>query len=213
MTTPSFFSRIGPLTPAGTLFSLLLAVFLVLAAGWWWKMSPSTDHPSVASIRRNEARAYDHLQRIISAQRAYYRKSEAIFGERRYAAFVTHLWVAVDPAGGQVPLDLIPERLAVAVGTTKATGGYYFLDVRERVKLPQRDFQPVDYRREWLVAAIPQLANRTGSLIFMADQTGAVFARPVATFSSLYPFDPAADGWTAIPTADALSGYQRSRTE
>jgi hypothetical protein len=206
---PSAKRHMGRITPSGIVFTTLLVAFVLLAATWWWAKRPGDHTPSLARLCQNEMRAFDHLERIVDAQRVYFDKSQSLFGEHRYAAFITHLWTAVDPAGKPVRIDLIPEHLAVAIGTTKATSGYYFVDVRERVELPRRDFQPIDYQRQWTVAAIPQQTGRTGSLVFMVDQTAAIFARPVSTFSSLYPMDPAADGWVRLPGREALSRLQQ----
>ena len=196
------------LTPTGVVFTLILAGYLLATGVWWGGQWPGAGEPSLTTLRKNERQTFDNLQLIARAQKRYFAKSEALFGEARYAAFITHLWRAVDPSGEPVPLDLIPEELAVAVGTTKATHGYYYVDVRERVKLPQRDFQTIDYQHQWTVAAIPQQAGGTGSLVFMVDQTPAIFARPVNTFSSLYALDPVADGWTELANLEALSGLQ-----
>ncbi len=206
---PSPSTSTARMTPSGIVFTLLLAAFIGLIAPWWWAHRPTDDTPSLATLQRNEMQAVDHLRRIVDAQAVYFDKSRSIFGDARYAAFVTHLWTAVDPSGKPVKLDLIPRHLAVAVGTTKATDGYYFIDVRERVALPSKDARTIDYRREWTVAAIPQQAGRTGNLIFMVDQSKKIFARPVKTFSSLYPMDPAADGWVELPDHAALSRLQQ----
>lgn len=197
------------ITLSGVFITVLLAGVVLSAAVWWWAKRPGDHTPSLARLRQNEMRAFDHLEQIVDAQRIYFDKSQSLFGEHRYAAFITHLWTAVDPAGKPVRLDLIPEHMAVAIGTTKATSGYYYVDVRERVELPRRNFQPIDYQRQWTVAAIPQQAGRTGSLVFMVDQSAAIFARPVTTFSSLYPMDPAADGWVELPGREALSRLQQ----
>lgn len=195
-------------TPSGLFFTILLAGFIALGGLWWWGQRPKDPTPSLARLRRNEIQTFDNLRRIAQAQEIYFDDSKAIFGEARFAAFVTHLWTAVDPEGKPIRLNLIPEHLAVAVGTTKATDGYYFVDVRERVALPSKAVRPIDYRRQWTVAAIPQQAGKTGDLVFMVDQSGRIFARPMRTFSSIYALDPASDGWTALPTPRALSRLQ-----
>jgi hypothetical protein len=200
--------RNGPVSPAGLLVTLMMAVFVTLAAVWWWQQMSGGGTSSLGRLHRNELLAFESLREIMSAQEEYYQESAGIFGDHRYAAFVTHLWIAVDPEGKQVAMDLIPRRLAVAVGETKASSGYYFVDVRERVAFPDRDVHTTDYGRQWVVAGLPEAAGRTGTLIFMADQTGTVFAHPAATFSSIYPMDPAENGWMPLADRDALRAYQ-----
>ena len=184
-------------------------VALILLGGTWLiRHFPGKGEPPLAVLTKNELHAYENLQRIMRAQEAYYHKSAALFGTHRYAAFITHLWVAVGPSGQPVDMDLIPEKLAVAIGPSKSKDGYYFIDVRQRAALSGKALETIDYDKQWTVAAMPRQAGRTGNLVFMADQTGAIFAKPVQMFSSRYPLDPPADGWTAMPTPSDLKNYQ-----
>jgi hypothetical protein len=196
--------------PSGVVFTILLAGFIVLALPWWWGQRPQDHSLSPARLRHNELRAFDNLRRVAEAQPIYFEKSKSLFGQARYAAFVTHLWTAVNPRGKAVRLDLIPMHLAVAVGTTKAIDGYYFVDIRERVARQANKVHIVDYRREWLVAGLPQQAGLTGNLVFMVDQSQRIFARPSRTFSSIYPLDPEADGWSLISTSEDLKAFQKN---
>jgi hypothetical protein len=105
-------------------------------------------------------------------------------------------------------MDLIPEKLAVAIGPSKSKDGYYFIEVSQRSALSGKVFESINYENQWTVAAMPQQAGRTGNPVFMADQTGSIFAKSVQLFSSRYPLDPYAEGWTAMPTPSDLKSYQ-----
>ncbi len=162
---------------------------------------------SLKRLKKNEVAAYENLKRIADAQNAYFQKSRAMFGESSYSTFLTHLWTAVDPSGQPVKLDLIPEKLAVAVGPTKAEQGYYFIDLRERHDL-QKNPVKLNIESAWAVAAVPRLSGQSGSLVYLTDQTGDIFAIPAGKYASRHPLDPAAAGWLFLPSIDALKSGQ-----
>jgi hypothetical protein len=203
--------RFRPVSPAGVVATLSMLLFILCCGTWWVRQAPMGNGSSAETIRKNELRAYANLKRIQRAQAQYHYRSAGIFGVTQYAAFVTHLWIAVDPAGAPVKLDLIPEALAVAVGATKSIDGYYFVDVRQRVRLPDREFRTIDYHRQWTVAALPAQAGRTGDRVFMTDQSGDVFAISVKQFRSIYPADPPDAGWIPIPNTARLVDIQADR--
>jgi hypothetical protein len=197
-------------TPSGIFVTLLMVAFILLGGTWWIRQFPGKGEPHQAVIKKNERHAYKNLQRIVKAQQTYFHKSAILFGTHRYAAFLTHLWVAVDPSGQPVAMDLIPEKLAVAIGPSKSKDGYYFIDVRQRSALSGKVSESINYENQWTVAAMPQQAGRTGNLVFMADQTGSIYAKSVQMFSSRYPLDPYTEGWTAMPTPSDLKSYQQA---
>nr|WP_319394720.1 hypothetical protein [uncultured Desulfobacter sp.] len=168
----------------------------------------SNDAVTLSRMRKNEMAAYDHLKEIFTAQDVYYEKSPEIVGRNLYAVFLTHLWKAVDLEGRPVNLNLIPESLAVAVGTTKIVDGYYFIDVRQR-RIPGKQAPvTIDYTKAWTVAAIPQKPGQSGSFVLMIDQTGALSAIPVDKYASRYPLHPETGGWTLLPTKETLAELQ-----
>jgi hypothetical protein len=66
----------------------------------------------------------------------------------------------------------------------------------------------VDLSTQWAVAALPKQPGRTGKLVFLADESGAVFVTPVETFRSRYPLHPGTEGWVAVSTSADLRAYQ-----
>jgi hypothetical protein len=197
-------------TPSGIIVTLLLVAFILVTGMLWYLHRPGDNNVTAQALQRNELRTYENLKRIGRAQDQYRTRSSKLNGKTEFAGFVTHLWTAVDSSGNPVPLDLINKELALAIGPTKSHHGYYFIDVRQRLKHADRKMRSLDYRSRWAIAAIPRQAGRTGSLVFLADETGAVFAKPMREFSSQYPLDPAADGWQPLPTAAALVAYQEN---
>ncbi len=168
----------------------------------------SNDTVTLSRMRKNEMAAYDHLKEIFTAQNAYYEKSREIVGRKLYAVFLTHLWKAVDRGGRPVNLNLIPESLAVAVGTTKIVDGYYFIDVRQRRISGKQAPVTIDYTKAWTVAAIPQKPGQSGSFVLMIDQTRALSAIPVDKYASRYPVHPEKGGWTLLTTKEDLAVLQ-----
>ena len=192
----------------GILINMIFAGFICAGIFLVYTTFFSSDTVSLSRMRKNEMAAYDHLKEIFTAQNAYYEKSRKIVGRKLYAVFLTHLWKAVDLKGRPVSLNLIPESLAVAVGTTKTVDGYYFIDVRQRNVSGKQAPATIDYTKGWTVAAIPQKPGQSGSFVLMIDQTGIPSAVPVDKYASRYPLHPETGSWTLLPTKEALAALQ-----
>jgi hypothetical protein len=205
---PESDSNSQSVTRSGVIFTLALVAFVIVTGLLWFQHGPGDDRVTTRALQRNELRTYENLKHIGRAQDQYRTRSAELSGKTEFAGFVTHLWTAVDRSGNPVELDLINEDLALAIGPTKSHHGYYFVDVRKRFTHSDRTMRPLDYRTQWAIAAIPRQAGRTGNLVFLADETGAVFAKPMREFSSRYPLDPPADGWQGLPTTADLAAYQ-----
>jgi hypothetical protein len=190
------------------LATLCLVGFLSGCFALWYHHRPGDERITLAAVQKNERRAYDHLSHIGEAQREYRRLSEDFLGRKTYAAFVTHLWTAVDKSGTPVKLELIPKKVALAVGSTKAVDGYYFIDIRQRSAGQGKTERTVDLNTQWCVAALPKHSGRTGNLVFLSDQSGGVFGIPMGAFRSRYPLRPESEGWASLPAATDLKAYQ-----
>ncbi len=145
--------------------------------------------------------ALTHLKRIQSAQGAFRKQHPR--GE--YARFVPHLWQWVDSRGTPVRLDLIPRRLAMAMGATTAVDGYYFVDIHSRTIAGQSAAHAIDYAHQWAIAALPAHFGRTGRIVLLADQTGCLYATAPPRPPTHYPKNPAANGWIIVKTPDDLN--------
>jgi hypothetical protein len=195
-------------TVAGVLFTLCLATYLLWGAKGWLQRGEDPGTPSPAERRRNQVRTFENLQTISRAQAAYRRLSREKLGKTGHAVFVAHLWIGVDERGGRIPLDLIPRRLALAMGPSHAVDGYYFLDIHERF-LPGADrARRIDYEREWALRAVPKDWQESGDIVFLADESGKIFARRFRRQPVRFPVRPEKDGWTPISTRAALRQLQ-----
>ncbi|WP_419660789.1 hypothetical protein [Desulfosarcina variabilis] len=179
----------------------IIALGLLGFGAWYAGCALLQNRPMGRDVKAsNENRALAHLKRIQSAQHAFCDRHPR--GE--YARFVPHLWQWVDPRGTPVRLDLIPRRLAMAMGATTAVDGYYFVDIRSRTGAGQAGEQAIDYNHQWAVAALPAGFGRTGRIVFLADQTGRRYATMPPRPPTHYPDDPVAAGWIVVDTKNDL---------
>ena len=201
MTTPESLPKV---TLPGLLTTLLAVCFIGFGFWYTWGALLAPDGEVAEDVRANERHTLENLKRILSAQEDF--KARHPRGE--YARFFTHLWQWVDPHRQPVHLGLIARRLAMAMGPTKAVDGYYFVDVRERWIDDREENMPIDYARQWAVAALPAAFGKTGRLVFLADQTGRIYAVAPSRPPSRYPHDPAAAGWRIVDSAADLLALQ-----
>jgi hypothetical protein len=179
----------------------ILALGLLCAGGWYAASALFQNGiPGQDNRVSNEIRALEHLKQVQSAQHAF--RDRHPRGE--YARFVAHLWQWVDPRGTPVRLNLIPRRLAMAMGATMAVDGYYFVDIRRRTRAGQTGEHVIDYARRWAIAALPANFGQSGRIVFLADQTGRLYATVPPRPPTHYPDDPVEAGWIVVETANDL---------
>ena len=195
----------------GMLFAAFMTAFIFLALWFWIDHFPINPSVSLKQMQQNESAAFEALNRMISAQNTYRDQSLKFSDKASYAAFLNHLWIAVDPQGNPVRHNLIPEKLGVAVGPSKAVNGYYFLDVRQRHDAATVTTETIDYQKGWAIAAIPQMAGRTGSVVMIADQSGSIYGIPADNYSSRFPIAPAKAGWAKLKNAKDLAVFHDDR--
>jgi hypothetical protein len=203
--------RIGnqPVNLAGVLFTLCLGSYLAWGGQAWLQRNAHNQPPSQAERLRNQRRTFENLKVISRAQGEYWKLSRETIGEAGHAVFIAHLWIAVDERGGRIPLDLIPRRLALAMGPSKAVDGYYFLDIHERFRTGDDRPVRIDYDREWALRAVPKDWQKTGDLIFLADESGAIYAKRFRQQPAGFPIHPEKAGWTQLTSIEALKQFQR----
>jgi hypothetical protein len=204
--------RIGNqrVTLAGAFFTLGLAVYLVWGAQAWLQRNNVLQAPTLEDCRRNQIRTFQNLQAISRAQQAYLKLSREKLGTAGHAHFIAHLWIAVDDRGNRFPLDLIPRHLALAMGPSKAVAGYYFLDIHERFRFGDDRPRRIDYEREWALRAVPKDWRKSGDLVFLADESGKIFARWLRQQPVRFPSQPEQSGWIHLPSVDALKRFQQN---
>lgn len=176
----------------GLIFSLLFCSCLLWCGFQLTMITEIVSRPTPNSEERL-GRTYENLQTISTAQHQYYDKSAAILGQSQYAQFLAHLWITPDHQGNQIQLDLIPRRLALAMGRKKTLNGYYFKDVHFRID--GNRMKRIDYSRHWAIAALPIHYRKNGTEVFLADDSGRIYLKKFTKTPDGYPLNPSENGW------------------
>jgi len=113
-----------------TIFATLLFLWAILQ---WFNLNNWPPRLSSREIQENEFRAYKNLQLISDAQKKYRELALDKGTEKTYASYFVHLWTSVDKNNDPIPINLIPKKLAFAMGPSRAINGYYFIDLQARV--------------------------------------------------------------------------------
>ena len=190
-------------TAAGLFFSIVFSGAFLCMTGCWLVMAGWISTPETVSLEKTLKR----MQTISQAQERYYVKSTSVFGQKQYAAFLPHLWITPDLNGKPVHMNLIPKKMALAMGRDTTLDGYYFEDVHQRY-LDGRGMENESHM-QWTVAAIPAEMPRTGFIIFLADESGKVFTKSVTIRPDRFPLFPEKDGWQVIENPEDLKHYSQ----
>ncbi|MHC4645527.1 MAG: hypothetical protein ACYTBJ_08490 [Planctomycetota bacterium] len=203
-------SRRAKISVTGVIVTAVVTAGFVWAAVQWYNRDNWPPRFSPGDIRTNEIKTFENLQLIALAQERYKKGDWHADGKKTYAGFLVHLWKRTDKEKGPILVDLIPRKLAFAMGSSEAVAGYYFVDVHD-LALPLRgQTRRLDYESQWAVAAVPAAHAETGFLIFLADRSGRTLVKNQRGIPSTYPHDSLAAGWTQIGSVDELRAFQKA---
>ena len=180
----------------GIIFTIIITICFI------WSMFQMSNNEllfrgNIEKIKkRNEIDTYNNLKKIIEAQDNFMKQDWNNDGIFSYAEFLVHLWKTFDQNGEPVKVDLIPKKLAFAMGTTRTISGYYFLDIRSK-EIEKKESIKLDYQKEWAIAAFPAEKD-SGELIFMVGVNKNIYAQEKTGFIDTYPSDPEISGWEKI---------------
>lgn len=197
------------ITIAGIVFTILVTIGFVWAAAQWLGRNNWPQEPGLKNMPKNEKQAYRNFRLIIDAQEKYYKTDWNKDGKNEYAAFLVHLWKSIDQQSQPLSVGLISKKLGYAMGPSLAVSGYYFKDLYKN-KSAQGDIKQIDHEKAWAMVCIPKTYGKTGRLIFIADNTGRVFARSSKIIPDCYPENPETEDWTKISNAEDLASLQES---
>jgi len=165
---------------------------------------------SLKNIRkRNEIRTYKNLNKIIKAQEKFIKKDWNKDGNFTYSDFLVHLWKTFDQSGEPVKVNLIPRKLAFAMGTTRAIDGYYFIDIRLKEK-EKREKLKINYQKEWAIAAFPADQN-SGELTFLISENKVIYAKEKTGLIDHFPSNPILSGWKRIDKISQIGSIISSK--
>lgn len=159
-------------------------------------------------MQHNEAQAFKHLQQIAQAQERYKNVDWDENGSKTYAQFPAHLWISVNTDNEQIPVKLISRELGFAMGPAEAIDGYYFRNFETRESLKTGTIQRLDDEKEWAMACIPAIYQKTGTLLFLANSSGQIIVKESRNMPIHYPADPFAENWTPVTTLQELKEIQ-----
>jgi hypothetical protein len=184
------------------------AAFLWAAMQWYNRDSDQAQLP-VGLMKTNEMHAFVNLQMISQAQKKYKETDWDDDGKKTYAKYFVHLWTSVSPKGEPIRIGLIPKKLAYAMEAAKAIDGYYFIDLHDRISRLAAGQVPMVYEQEWAVLGLPVNNGQTGTLNFLADQTGSIFVNSDKYVAPQCPENPAERGWIKIEGIEQLKDFQK----
>ena len=94
--------------------------------------------------------------------------------------------------------------MALAMGRKQTLNGYFFVDVHHRFSGNRK--HAIDYQSQWAVAAIPADMPKSGFLVFLADESGKVYAKSFTARPTKFPVLPLEAGWRAVASETDLGG-------
>lgn len=193
-----------PFTVSGLVLTTGATLFVIWATGQWLNRNNWPPPPCEGNIHLCEQNAFDNLRSIARAQREYKKIDWNGDGTTTYAKFLIHLWTTVDEKGTPKTLNLIPAELGFATSAPNQYEGYVFTFLYMRTQSGDGPRIPIDYNREWACLAQPSTYGKTGSLLFLAESQGHIWAQKKSGVSAHMPHNPTEQGWTQITTPEDL---------
>ena len=198
------------ITSAGIFLTIIVTAGFVWAAYQWRSRNNWQPQQFSNDMNANEQKAFTSLQLIAQAQEKYRTTDWDNDSNNTYAQFFVHLWKSVDKDNKQIDVGLIPKKLAFAMAGSRAVDGYFFVDVHKKKASEKEDAVNLDYKQEWVIAAVPVAANKTGRLIFLAKNPANFLVKEGVEAPPEYPLDHNASGWKSITNLEQLADFQDS---
>ncbi len=195
---------------AGLVLTAIVTLGFIWAAVQWLNRYNWPRQLDIKDMRANEIKAFKNLQLIIRAQEKYKETDWDRDNKKNYAKFLPHLWTSISTRSEPILINLIPKELAFASGPSSAIDGYYFIGLYSRVLSIDEQIRKLDHEKEWAVASAPAENGKTGSLIFIADNSGSIFSKRQTIVPLGFVDEPLSDNWTKIETIEQLKGFQKT---
>jgi len=196
-------------TFSGIIITVIATLLFLWAAVQWFSLSNWPPRLSPGNIQTNELKSYKNLQNISDAQEKYRELEWDAGAEKTYAGYFIHLWTSINRISDPVLINLIPKKLAFAMGASRAVNGYYFIDLHTLIAPATGEVEWLDHRRYWEIIGAPSTMNRSGRLIFLADQSGSIYVKDMRIHPKNYIDNPLSDGWTRIESIQDLKKFQK----
>jgi hypothetical protein len=194
----------------GLIFTAIVTLGFIWATAQWFNRYNRPRQLNIKDIRANEIKTFKNLRLIVQAQEKYKETDWDADRKKTFAKFFVHLWTSVNTKSEPISIKLIPKDLAFAMGPSSAIDGYYFINLHSRALSAKGQTRKLNYEKEWAVAAVPAESGRTGSLIFIADNSGDIFSKKQEIIPTEFPDNLLSNGWTKIETIKQLKGFQKT---
>jgi hypothetical protein len=185
-------------TRTGIIMTIMVTIAL-LWAGWQWLHRYDWPRPVTDKERHaNSIKAFKNLHLIHAAQDKYIQTDWDNDGQKVYSRYMAHLWTTLTQESDPILIELIPKKLAFAMGAGRALEGYYYKDLPQRTLDAQGNTRKNDYTKEWAVAAIAATDTQTDRRVFLTDNSGKILTKYTNETPKIWPHDPPANGWKTI---------------
>ena len=188
----------------GIVMTIMVTIGLAWAAVQW---QHRYDWPRPITDKEQEAnciKVFKNLQLICAAQDKYIQKDWDNDGQKVYSRYLAHLWTTLSRQSDPILIELIPKKLAFAMGPANDLEGYYFSDLPERALDSKGNTRKNDYTKEWAIAAIDAAYTQTAGRVFLADNTGKILMKYTTETPEIWPHDPPANGWQVITAIEQI---------
>lgn len=189
----------------GIIMTVMVTIGLAWA-GWQWQHRYDWPRPITDKDRQaNSIKAFKNLQLICAAQKNYIQRDWDNDGQKVYSRYLAHLWTTLSQESDPLLIELIPKKLAFAMGSASDLGGYYFSDLPQRALDSKGNTRKNDYSKEWAIAAIGATYGQTVSRrVFLADNSGIILMKNTDETPKIWPHDPPANGWETITSIEQI---------
>ncbi len=200
------------LSLTGIVITVMVTIGLVWG-GWQWHHRYDWPKPITEKDRQaNIIKAFKHLRLICAAQEKYIQKDWDNDGQKVYSRYLAHLWTTLSQESDPILIELIPKKLAFAMGSANALDGYYYKDLPLRALDSKDDTRKNDYTKEWAIAAIAVGDVKTAKRIFLADNNGKILMKDTTETPDIWPHEPLANGWETTTDIARVSKAVRNES-
>jgi hypothetical protein len=191
-------------TITGIIMTIAVTIGL-LWAGLQWKHRYNWPKPATEKqLQTNSIKAFQNLQLICDAQEKYLQTDWDNDGQKVYSRFLAHLWTTMSQQSEPVLIELIPKKLAFAMGPGSGVDGYYYTDIPERNMDSRGNTRKNDYTKEWAIAAVDASYNAKYMRVFLADNSGKILMKYTNDTPTIWPYKPLENGWEIITEIEQI---------
>ena len=191
-----------------TLTGIIMTIMVTIGLAWaGWQWRHRYDWPRPITEKEQEAnciKTFKNLKLICAAQEKYIQKDWDGDGKKVYSRYLAHLWTTLSRQSDPILIELIPKKLAFAMGPANDLEGYYYKDLPQRALDSKGNTRKNDYTKEWAIAAINAAYSQTTGRVFLVDNSGKILMKYTIETPEIWPHDPPANGWQVITDIEQI---------